>query len=179
MIEPLIKIDCSLTEKQYRRYMTFHVLERSKSWLKIVVCSVLIFIFGMMNFKVGSPVLGWIFVTLAAYLLFSRFIRFFTSVNRIVLQYQLSDTPKHFYSIVFFSDGLTVANDKEFAKYEWSRIHKAYFRKDILYLYLNEQTAFLIPYDGIEKGSVGLLYSLINDNIDKTKIYTVKGVEFS
>ena len=62
-----IRIESRLTDRQYRHYMNFHVLGNRRDVTIHVTISALIVIFGLINFRTGSPILGWIFVTLGAY----------------------------------------------------------------------------------------------------------------
>ena len=145
-----IRIDCDLTEQQYRRYMTFHVLGKKKDLLIHFLGSLLVLLFGLANLHVNSPILGTVFIAAAVYLFISRYLRFFLSVRRITKQYGLSETPKHFYTVLFQDASFQIRNQKETARYPWKEICHVYFmEKDrIVYLYMNKNTAFLLPYDG-------------------------------
>lgn len=160
-----IKIRCRLTEKQYRRYMRFHVLGNRRSVLLHLLLSLLIALFGGMNIFTGSPVLGWIFVTLGLYFFLSRYLRFYLSVNRITAHYGLSDAPKFFYALTFSGDGFDVQNDREQAHYPLSRLCRACFmeKSRIAYLYLNKSTAFLLPYGDFTQGTPADLEARIRE----------------
>ena len=150
-----IYVQSALTEKQYRDYMWFHVTGRNRDWLLHLFGAALVVAFAAANFHTGSPILGWIFLTLGVYLLLSRYIRFFVSVDRIVKQFGLSAEPKAFYSVRFTDKGLAVRNDREFAQYSWEQVKKLWFRprRRIAYVYLTEQNAFLLPYECFVSGA--------------------------
>ena len=158
-----IRVECSLTERQYRNYMKYHVLGNRRDVLRHAILCLLIAAFGLVNFSAKSPLLGWIFVTLAIYLFVSRYLRFYMSVNRIVEQFGLSDTPKYFYTLTFHSRDFEVKNQKEHAKYSYDRIVRTHFNdeQNILYLYLTKSSAFLLPYDGIQGKSAQDLKDLL------------------
>ena len=160
-----IEIRCQLTERQYRRYMRFHVLGNRKSVGAHLFFSLLIVAFGLMNFHTKSPILGWIFVTLGVYFLVSRYLRFCISVNRIIDQYGLSATPKFFYELTFGEDGFEVKNDREQAHYGMDRICRACFleQDQIAYLYLTKANAFLLPYEGFTEGRPEDLKALLRE----------------
>ena len=142
-----IRVECSLTERQYRDYMKFHVLGNRRDVFRHGILCLLIAAFGAVNFSAKSPLLGWIFVTLAIYLFISRYLRFYMSVNRIVEQFGLSGSPKYFYTLTFHSRNFEVKNQKEHANYSYDRILRTHFddEKQILYLYLTKSSAFLLP----------------------------------
>ena len=146
-----IRVECSLTERQYRDYMKFHVLGNRRDVFRHGILCLLIAAFGAVNFSAKSPLLGWIIVTLAIYLFISRYLRFYMSVNRIVEQFGLSGSPKYYYTLTFHSRDFEVKNQKEHANYSYDRILRTHFddEKQILYLYLTKSSAFLLPYDGI------------------------------
>jgi len=160
-----VTAECKLTDRQYRKYMNFHVLGNHRDVAKHSIACALIVLFGLINFRTASPVLGWIFVTLGVYLFISRFIRFYMSVNRIIHQFGLSEEPKFFYMLSFSGSSFTVQNATEKADYEMSRIHHVYDRKkeSIIYLYLTKANAFLLPYDSFTSGSPGELKKMIED----------------
>ena len=172
-----ICIESKLTDRQYRQYMNFHVLGNRRDVAIHVTISALIVIFGFVNFRTGSPVLGWIFVTLGVYVFISRFFRFFTSVNRIIHEFGLSDDPKYVYTLTFREDGFLVRNATEMAEYELNgeRIFHAYFREkeQILYLYLTKANAFLLPYQSFVQGTPRDLEKLLADKCghDKVTVY--------
>lgn len=150
-----IKIRCHLTERMYRRYMRFHVLGDRKAVGLHLGLSLLIMLFGGMNFRTGSPILGWIFVTLGLYFFVSRYLRFYLSVNRIAAQFGLSAEPKFFYELTFSGDGFDVHSDREQARYPLARVCRACFlpKEQIAYLYLNKSSAFLLPYGDFTEGT--------------------------
>ena len=160
-----VRVKCALTEQQYRDYMKFHVLGNHKDLRRHIILCALIAAFGAVNFATGSPLLGWIFVTLGLYVFVSRFLRFYMSVNRIVEQFGLGEAPKDFYTIIFHSGNFEVDNRKEHARYPYDRIVRVCFREDrkILYLYLTQSNAFLLPYDGFESGTADDLKSLLQE----------------
>ena len=162
-----IRVKCALTERQYRDYMKFHVLGNHTDLRRHIILCVLIAAFGAVNFAAGSPVLGWIFATLALYVFVSRFLRFYMSVNRIVEQFGLGEEPKDFYTVTFHSGDFEVDNQKEHARYPYSRIVRVCFREEnaILYLYLTSSNAFLIPFGGFESGSVEALKELLQKKV--------------
>ena len=106
METPAITVHTRLTRTSYRKYMYFHVFRKDSAWLKFTAMCLLVLLFGLINFRTGSPGLGWVFVLLAAYLLVSRYLRFFLSLNRICSQYGLDSLPRTFYSITFSPSGL-------------------------------------------------------------------------
>ena len=167
-----IKVSCDLTEKQYRNYMFFHVLGKKKDLLIHLLWCLLILFFGLSNFHVNSPILGWVFTIAAIYLFVSRYLRFFMSVNRISEQYGLSDTPKHFYTIVFQSTSFQIRNQKEVARYTWKEIFHVYImeQRNMIYLYMNKDTAFLLPYVGIENGTIDQLKTFLSEKLPAEKI---------
>jgi len=149
-----IQVNCRLTDRQYRRYMVFHVLGDKKAVVGHLVLSLLILVFGGMNIHAGSPILGWLFILLGFYFLVSRYLRFFISVGRITEQFGLGKTPKFFYELTFQQDGFDVRNEKEQARYPFDRICRACFmeKHQIVYLYLTKSNAFLLPYEGFDQG---------------------------
>ena len=174
-----ITIESCLTDRQYRKYMNFHVLGSRSDVAKHCIISVLIVIFGMINFRTGSPVLGWIFVTLGLYVFVSRFIRFYMSVNRIIHEFGLSQEPKFFYMIRFSSGGagssadtFHVKNATESADYPLEKVYHAYFREkeQIVYLYLTKANAFLLPYASFTRGTPGDLKELLSQKCGDHKV---------
>jgi len=111
METPAITVHTRLTRTSYRKYMYFHVFRKDSAWLKFTAMCLLVLLFGLINFRTGSPGLGWVFVLLAAYLLVSRYLRFFLSLNRICSQYCLDSLPRTFYSITLSPSGLDVSNN--------------------------------------------------------------------
>ena len=164
-VNHVIRVRCALTERQYRRYMRFHVLGDRRSVGAHLFLSLLIVAFGLMNFFTKSPILGWIFVTLGVYFLVSRYLRFYISVNRIIDQYGLGATPKFFYELAFGEDGFEVKNDREQARYGMDRICRACFLEQdrIAYLYLTKANAFLLPYEGFTEGRPEDLKALVRE----------------
>lgn len=160
-----IRIQCKLTEQQYREYMRYHVLGNRKDLFRHSLLCLLMLSFGGINFAAASPILGWIFVTLGIYLFLSRLIRFYMSVNRIVSQYGLGKEARFFYWLSFREKDFMVRNTKEKAVYGYERIVKAVFRKKerIAYLYLTPSTAFLLPYDGLESGTIEDLREMLRE----------------
>ena len=160
-----IRIESRLTDRQYRDYMNFHVLGNRRDVAQHCIISALIVLFGLINFRAGSPILGWIFVTLGIYVFVSRFVRFYLSVNRISEQFGLSREPKFFYMLTFplpaslnqktpaggddLSSGISadrsgdlselefeVRNEKESAKYPLSRVCRCCFLEKRQMVYL-------------------------------------------
>ena len=150
-----IYVECRLTERQYRDYMKYHVLGNKKDLCSHIMISVLILLFGLANFRTGSSLLGWIFLSLSVYFFISRFLRFYMSVNRITEQYGLGSEPKYFYSVSFDENGLHVKNLTEKADYKWENICRACYmeNKNIIYLYLTKSAAFLLPFEGFSEGT--------------------------
>jgi hypothetical protein len=169
METPAITVHTRLTRTSYRKYMYFHVFRKDSAWLKFTAMCLLVLLFGLINFRTGSPGLGWVFVLLAAYLLVSRYLRFFLSLNRICSQYGLDSLPRTFYSITFSPSGLDVSNKTEHASYPWKQVHHAYRRPGILYLYMNPQTAYLLPDGMIECGTLEDLWNLICSSLPPEK----------
>ncbi|MDO4962108.1 MAG: YcxB family protein [Eubacteriales bacterium] len=134
-----------LTEKIYRKYMYYHVFRRDKGWLKHLIMCAVILIFGLMNLYTNSPVLAVIFITLALYLFVSRYLRFFISIGRITEQFGLGAEPNYFYTLTLSDSVIHVENGKETADYPWDRVCLACIFPDIIYLYMNPQTALLLP----------------------------------
>ena len=159
-----IKARCELTQQQYRAYMKFHVLGRKKDLIIHAIGAILLFLFGLANMKVSSPILGWTFIALALYFLVSRYLRFFISVNRIVKQFGLTDTPKYFYSLTFHDHTFDISNNKESARYEYRKIHHVNFmdQDQLIFLYMTADQAFLIPYSAFSSGSASLLKQLLS-----------------
>ena len=167
-----IKVTCNLTEKQYRNYMTFHVLGRKKDLLLHLFWCLLILAFGLVNFHINGPILGWVFTIASVYLFVSRYLRFFISVNRISEQYGLSDTPKYFYTVVFQPASFQGRSQKETARYNWGDIFQIHImeQKNMIYLYMNKDTAFLLPYEGIENGTISSLKDLFSEKLPAEKL---------
>ncbi|MDD3369038.1 MAG: YcxB family protein [Lachnospiraceae bacterium] len=165
-----ITVRSNITEKIYQTYMNFHVYKRDKSWIKLPICCAIIAVFAVCNFIASSPILGWIFLTLAFYLLISRFLRFYMSVNRICMEYKLNQIPKLFYTVTLSRSGIDVVNEKEKANYSWDQVYHVYRRKDIIYLYLNSQNAFLLPFDELDGGSAEDLWALITSILSADKV---------
>ncbi|MBR1560348.1 MAG: YcxB family protein [Clostridia bacterium] len=163
-MDEAIRVRCQLTERQYRRYMRFHVLGDKKGVAGHLVLSALIVVFGLMNFRADSPILGYAFIALGAYFFVSRYLRFYMSVNRITEQFGLSETPKFFYALTFTGDGFDIKSDKEQARYGLDRVVRACFmeKDQIIYLYLTKSSAFLLPYAGFEQGTPGDLRARLN-----------------
>ena len=169
METPAITVHTRLTRTSYRKYMYFHVFRRDSAWLKFTAMCLLLLLFGLFNFRTDSPILGWVFTGLAAYLLISRYLRFFLSLNRICSQYGLDSLPRTFYTITFTPSGLDVSNRTEQASYPWKQVHHAYRRPGILYIYMNPQTAYLVPDDMTEGGTLEELWTLISSLLPPEK----------
>lgn len=167
-----IKVTCDLTEKQYRNYMTFHVLGRKKDLFLHLLWCILILFFGLSNFHANSPILGWVFTIIAIYLFISRYLRFFISINRISEQYGLSDTPKHFYTIAFQPASFQVRSPKETARYNWSDVFQVHImeQKNMIYLYMTKDNAFLLPYSGVENDTIQSLRNFLSEKLPEEKI---------
>lgn len=170
MQTPAITVHTMLTQKIYRQYMHFHVYQKDRGWLKFTGGCLLVFLFGLFNFRTNSPLLGWAFTLLAAYLLVSRFLRFYLSLNRICRQYGLDDTPRAFYDVTFTVSGLDVKNKTEKAFYPWERVYHVYRRPGILYFYMNPQTAYLLPGDKVEGGELEDVWSMACSLLPPEKI---------
>ena len=175
METPAITVHTRLTRTSYRKYMYFHVFRKDSAWLKFTAMCLLVRQASALpptsftpNVAIG-PGLGWVFVLLAAYLLVSRYLRFFLSLNRICSQYGLDSLPRTFYSITFSPSGLDVSNKTEHASYPWKQVHHAYRRPGILYLYMNPQTAYLLPDGMIECGTLEDLWNLICSSLPPEK----------
>lgn len=160
MQTPAITVHTRLTQTLYRQYMHFHVYQKDHGWLIFTGGCLLVFLFGLFNFRTDGPILGWVFVVLAVYLLVSRFLRFYLSLNRICRQYGLDSLPRSFYSVTFTPEGLEVRNRTEQAFYSWDQVHHAYFRPGIIYLYMNPQTAYLLPDSMVEGGTLEDVWTL-------------------
>ncbi len=165
-----ITVHTRLTRRLYRQYMHFHVFRKDFGWLKFTGGCLLVFIFGLFNFRVDSIILGWVFVLFALYLLVSRFLRFYLSLNRICRQYGLDEMPRTFYSITFTSSGLDVRNKTEHAAYTWEQVHHVYKRPGILYLYMNPRTAYLLPDGMVENGTLDDVWALACSSLPLQKI---------
>ena len=192
-----IRIESRLTDRQYRDYMNFHVLGNRRDVAQHCIISALIVLFGFFNFRAGSPILGWIFVTLGIYVFVSRFVRFYLSVNRIIEQFGLSREPKFFYMLTFpvpASAGdravsgdaaqaaersgdlpdleFEVRNEKESAKYPLSRVYRCWFleKRRAAYLYLTKANAFLLPYESFTEGSPDELKALLRAGCGEDKV---------
>lgn len=166
MEEEKIRIRCSLTVKNYREYMLFHVFARNLDWLWHLILVLLTLAFALVNFKVESAILGWLFSILAGYLLLSRYLRFYLSLRRNIRQFELTENPKLFYTITFGTGDFSVENGKESLKYPISRIQKFYFlnKKEIAYMFVSDQQAFLLPYASFETGSADELRKLLGES---------------
>lgn len=169
MQSPAITVHTRLTRRIYRQYMHFHVYRKDLGWLKFTGGCLLVFLFGLINFRTDSPMLGWVFVLLAAYLLVSRFLRFYLSLDRICRQYGLDSLPRTFYTVTFTGSGLDVTSKTEHASYSWEQVYHAYRRPGILYLYMNPQTAYLLPDGMVEGGTLEDLWALVCASLSPEK----------
>ena len=169
-----ITIHTDLDEKTYRSYMNFHVFKKDRGWLVQLLLCLVIFIFGLMNYQVHSPILGTVFVLLSLYLLITRFLRFYISLNRICETYGLSDKPKHFYTLVVSDAGLRVSNQTENTVYQWEQVYHAYCFPHMIYLYMNRSTAFLLPDTRMEGGTEAELREIIKKHLPEERL-TLKG----
>lgn len=165
-----IVINSMLTDRVYRSYMNFHVYKRDKSYIKLILLSALMLVFGIVNLYANSPIIAFIFISLALYLFASRFMRFYISVNRICTQYNMSNKPRFFYSLSFSNNGIFVTNDCEKTSYPFDKIHHIYMLNDVMYIYINPNNAFIAPFDGLYEQTKKDLINLINKHIDGEKI---------
>ena len=169
-----IYVNCKFTQKQYRDYLNFHVLGNKPAMRRHIFISVLILLFGLANFRAGSPILGWIFVPVGIYVLLSRFVWLFINGSRVIKQYGLSDTPKFFYAVSFTGEekGLHIKNTSKKVHYAWSQIWHVCVREkqQIIYLYLTKSKAFLLPFECFEKGTPQELLALISEKCGGNKI---------
>lgn len=170
MSQQVITIHANITYQIYRTYMNFHVFRRDKGWIKLILLCLAFILFGILNLKANSLVLGWIFIVLAIYVLVSRFLRFFISVNRIADTFQLTHIPRLFYTIKIRDLDIEIHNEKENATYKWNQVYHAYRVKDMIYLYFTEQTAFLLPSINIEGGDLDSLWALISTSLPLEKV---------
>lgn len=169
MITNTLTVHSYITEKMYHSYMKFHEYKRDKSWIHLPILSFAMVVFGICNFMANSPLIGWIFITLAIYIMISRFLRFYTSVNRVCEQYSLSEIPHLFYTVILNGSQIRVTNDKEHASYTWDQVYHAYRVNDMIYLYFTAQTAFLLPTDNMDGGDSTELWQLICESLPKDK----------
>ncbi|MFV0504231.1 MAG: YcxB family protein [Lachnospirales bacterium] len=163
-------IETLLTEKIYRTYIKFHVYNRNKDWLLIPILSFVILIFALINLFTNSPILAFIFIILAIYLLLSRFLRFYISVNRICKQFNLSSAPKYFYTLEFCGENLLVFSKTENTEYPLNKIFHIYIFNNILYIYINKNSAFIAPLNEFSQNEKENLIQLISNNINTDKI---------
>ena len=170
MANQIITVHSNITYQIYRSYMNFHVFRRDKGWVKLVLYCFAFIIFGIFNLKANSPILGSIFIGLAIYVLVSRFLRFYMSVNRIADTFQLTNVPRLFYTIKVCHSDIEIHNEKENATYTWNQVHHAYRVKDMIYLYFTQQTAFLLPSTNIEGGDMDSLWALICTSLPSEKV---------
>lgn len=165
-----IIVRTAITDKTFREFMNFHTYKRSRDWLKVPICCLLIVLFGICNFVANVPLLGAFFLIAAVYLFFSRLIYSKAIIKQNCTSYGLGSAPKLFYVVTLSPDGISVKNEKEKATYPWDRVYHAYRLPGIIYLYMNKQTAFLLPFDCLEKGTPDSLWELICKELPSEKL---------
>lgn len=169
-----IVVKSMITEKIYRSYMNFHVYKRNKSWIQLPILSFFLFLFGLVNLFTNSPILAFTFITLSIYLFLSRFLRFYISVKRICKEHGLSEKPKLFYTLEINKSGLLITNKNEKATYKWNNLYHIYILENVIYIYLNDQNAFILPLSKLKQSEKELLLNTIKISVKNKDIITIK-----
>lgn len=166
-----IFINTVLDHKIFTDFAIFDTLIRSKKWLKISIFSVLMLIFALMNLYTDSTALFVVFLLVAILSPISYIYQFKKSIDLQINKYGLH-SPKSVYTLTFSpnSQSFTLAPpEQEPQEILWESVTNVYMRKTAIYIYINQQQAYILPLAQIEHLE-DLCVLLQNSVYDKDKI---------
>jgi hypothetical protein len=166
-----IIVESKIDKKIYLDFFRFNCFYMNKHARNSFLFPLLLLLFAIFNWFVGSAYLGWILFVLALITPIWILITYRSQAEKQIRQFDLN-SPKVFYTISFSSNGIYIRNKKEKADYNWDTVYSIYRTSCYMYLYLTKTKAFIIPFEGILSSTPELLWQLFTDNVEATKLIT-------
>lgn len=180
-----ITVHTMLDGKHFTDFANFDIFKLRKRHIKpILFCLILtafsILCFILNNGKNQGSLLGTVLLIIAIGLPAVYFGLYFRSLGYQVKQMRLSK-PRLVYTLELSDpdDGIHTIErpDPRFASgtdtehtYKWSEAYGAFRRKDVIYLYVSDKQAYIIP-DGQADSAPEFVWSFISSHIDSSKVH--------
>ncbi len=156
--QPLIIYRPQIDSSLFRKFSLYHTFAIRKLWKRPLLFSLIFLIFSMICF-IGKGnthdgiLLGTVLLSVGIGLPLIYFASFYYSVHKQNQKMGLS-VPKAPYFLEFFEDHVLIRyakngkNGKSLPNetFLWENIHKVIYRKNVFYLYITPDKAFLLPY---------------------------------
>ena len=147
--ENSITITCNITGDDFVRFAKYDTFKRKKAWKSPVFFALIMTGFALICYTVlrdreQSSLLGTVLLAVGLvvpsvwYFMYMRSLR--EQVKKIGLR-----TSKAQYFVMFSPDRIHVSKGKETADYLWENVYMLVYDKDVSYLYVDPQRAFLLP----------------------------------
>jgi len=175
MAEPAIIINSNIDARLFREFAMFDTFMVKQRWKSPALFALIMLVSALLCFslrqKAGQAVLiGIVLLAVGFGLPIIYVVNFLASISTQARKLGLK-APQPFYTITLTDadDGILVAakgGDK--ARYEWGRVYGAFFRANCVYLYVQNNRAYLLP-----NGDVGGQAEALSGLIKKRAVRTV------
>lgn len=168
-------IDVELSGREFRQFTVFDVLKRRKQWRGPVIFAAILgasaFVCLSVPSKPGAVLLGNVLLAIGLGIPCVYFATFFSSIQRQIRK-QGMIRPQKVYTVTLTENagGITAANEKETARYEWKSLFHAYKADTAIYLYTAPNRALILPYSCMEDPEK--LWKLLCKKLPKEKLTT-------
>jgi len=168
-----MKIDVMLSEKAFKAFNMFDVLERKRRWVRPCIYGLLVLVLAVACFFIdqeqSAPILSAVLVIIAIALPCVYFETYFSSLKKLLKALKLNP-PRLVYSLNLSdkSAGIHIDNENETVDMKWRQIFHVYTRKDATYLFITSDKGYIIPDECVPDKAE--LMRIIESNVDKSKI---------
>lgn len=171
MKKHIIKLDVSLTAEQYRSFLMFDTLQLKQKWKKPAFGGVALMVLGgvlLYATKLWAPTVALTLLGLG--LPSVAMLSFWKGVKDRCAAWGLGETAKPVYSVLFGDYSVSVQAKNGEKEVEWDDIHAIYAIDGDIYLYLDKNTAYLLPHASFDHVEFDL-WKLLREEMDENKIF--------
>ena len=137
-------IETEIDGKAFGTHTVFHDFVLLKAWKRPVTWAVIMAVFSVICFSLkgrdGSIIFGSLLAAMSVLFPAAYFFAYFYTVKKQVKKID-SDENKIRYETKVNNEGFSSG----FGKFKWDDLHKVYFHKGFIYVYVESRQAFLLP----------------------------------
>ena len=164
----LYKNTTKYTKEAYEKFLTFHQKKFGLKYKIGTVIGVILLVFcAIMNFRYGSTLIGMVFLLgITGFLIY----RYNNPIKKIMKE-RNSDKIKNEreFTFSFYSSYIKIVGEKVKSNVRYWHLKKVYEDKGFIYLYIDEEHAFVLKKDGFSIGN----YKDFMSFIKKKKIFKI------
>ncbi|MDE7035349.1 MAG: YcxB family protein [Eubacteriales bacterium] len=172
------KIDVIMDGAVFRDFLLFDSFKYRKLWKRPLFFAVMFVIFSLLCFAMQgireqAALLGTVLLVIGLGLPLIYFMMFFRTVADQVKRLKL-DKPRLFYTILLTDaeDGIIMsARNAEDRRFRWADAERAYRSGDVVYLYVSQGSAVVLPFKDV-KGGGDALWKYLGERLGEGKLTT-------